>query len=335
MHDGALFHALRTDRHLTLQQVADEVNSIGTISKFERNQLALGYERFKHLLNRIDVSLEEFLFLAARQQGALPAGLPDDFRFNSQADPQLTLLLKKIQQLTTKRPTQAEIDAFDRDIARYRTPADGHLPTRRERFSALAIQMYQFFLQLNHDHRDDNVVDPQLLGANLDQLAVMVRPVVSYLYSVETWGSFELSTFEQFHTAIANETVHSLLPIALHRSAYYANFAPIADMRLQLLFGGFSDFINSGLLPWAKDALDRIATILTTHRSLTRANQLLFCRGWYDIVAGKVSAGKKTCEQAISIEVILGQSGRIPDYRQVLKGILQNVTEPGGAAYFM
>ncbi len=50
---GKLFRKLRQDRHLTLQQVADEHNSISFISKFENGDSHIGFTRLIHLLGKL------------------------------------------------------------------------------------------------------------------------------------------------------------------------------------------------------------------------------------------------------------------------------------------
>ena len=68
--DGKLFRQLRKDRGLRLQDVADEVNSVSFISKFEKENSNISFYRLEHLLDQINVSLEEFLYL--RDQAAEP-----------------------------------------------------------------------------------------------------------------------------------------------------------------------------------------------------------------------------------------------------------------------
>lgn len=55
---GERLRALRTDRGLTLQQVADLSGiSIGTLSKVERGLTSLGYDRFERLAQGMDVDM--------------------------------------------------------------------------------------------------------------------------------------------------------------------------------------------------------------------------------------------------------------------------------------
>ncbi|WP_179396074.1 helix-turn-helix domain-containing protein [Lacticaseibacillus absianus] len=337
MDDGTLFRELRRNRHLTLQQVADATNSVAAISKFERGLLAIGFARFEHLLGRIEVSLEEFVFLRAQRTVQLPA--PDEANryregaFNSQDDPVFEALIQRMGALTsTGVDDPAMIADFDTDVARYLQPADGHVPTRRERFSALMIQVMQAVLRGNElGRRADQ--HPRI-GVLMAKLNEMVRPLVSYLYSVETWGYFELYWFSVFHIFIANDTSHQLLRVALTRSEQYALFPSVQHMRVDLLFGVFTDFINARQLQWAQAALAEADRQIQRTGDLGHANNLLFCRGWFQIIAGDVAGGTQTCQQAISIERILGVRSD-HGYADVLRIILRNQEDGSSAAFYM
>jgi transcriptional regulator with XRE-family HTH domain len=63
MNEGQLFRKLRKDRGLSLEQVADEMNSVSFISKFEKGNSNISMHRLERLLQNINVSFEEFLYL--------------------------------------------------------------------------------------------------------------------------------------------------------------------------------------------------------------------------------------------------------------------------------
>ncbi len=67
--DGAVFRQLRLNHHQTLAQVADDQNSIAFISKFEQGKSNISFSRLSHLLFRINMSVEEFLFIRDLQAG--------------------------------------------------------------------------------------------------------------------------------------------------------------------------------------------------------------------------------------------------------------------------
>jgi transcriptional regulator with XRE-family HTH domain len=328
--NGALFKQLRRDRHLTLTDIASAQVSIAAISKFERGLTDMTFQRFEYLLGRINVSLEEFLFLRAWRSGEIDPHLSSTYRFNSQIDHAFIQRLGELAGMTKTIQSQAVIDQLQVEINRYLEPP----VTRRARFMAAGIQFYQSILQSNRESQGKGKTAAHL-ATEMDQLRGVVRPFISYVYSIENWGYFELLFFQLLHTAIPNETAHQLLPIAMKRTAQYQSFTPVQGMRYNLLFGIFSDFINARQMGWAKEALDLVENILQTEHDLNHANRLLFCRGWYALVAGDETGGIKTCEQAISIETILGQTNMARQYTFILTNIQYNKQNPGDSAYFM
>ncbi|MDT2598296.1 helix-turn-helix transcriptional regulator [Enterococcus hulanensis] len=65
-----IFRELRKDRGLSLQDLTDEINSRSFISKFEKGDSKISFHRLEHLLERLNVSMEEFLYLRAKSRGA-------------------------------------------------------------------------------------------------------------------------------------------------------------------------------------------------------------------------------------------------------------------------
>ena len=63
MNEGELFRKLRKDRGFSLEQVSDEINSVSFISKFEKGQSNISFLRFERLLQNVNVSMDEFLYL--------------------------------------------------------------------------------------------------------------------------------------------------------------------------------------------------------------------------------------------------------------------------------
>ncbi|WKF84333.1 Rgg/GadR/MutR family transcriptional regulator [Lacticaseibacillus pantheris] len=336
MENGELFRAMRRNHRITLAQVADEQNSVATISKFERGISDIGLSRFLHLLNRIDTSMEEFLFRKALADGHAVMNPRGEHDFNSQIDVNFEHRVSELGDMTTREVTGDEIATLQAEIELWEHPLD-HTPTHRERFSALVLRFYELTLLANRRHYQQGRHPDQVgLGRLSGELNDLVRPFVSYLRHVERWGYFELYFFGLLHTGIDNETEHELLPLALKRSRMDKGFNSVSTMRFWMLFGAFTDFINARQFQWAREALDRAEQDLQTEHNLNMANLLLFCRGWYRIIHDDVDAGTKLCQQAISIEHILKQDNQgVGDLANVLPYVLANRDNPGSGAYFM
>ena len=183
--------------------------------------------------------------------------------------------------------------------------------------------------QLNQSSPFKSVADA------MAQLQALAKPVVSYLYSVETWNYFELYWFRHLMVALPTATIQNLLPLAIKRSEKYRAFNQIRNIRIRTLFAAFSVFINDRQLTDAKKALDTAKTLLHDSDDLTNAAMLLFLRGWYHVIADQPEIGWELCHQAISLAHILDQPKQEQQLRYSLEFIHQNVNNPEKVAFFL
>lgn len=65
---GAVFHELRVSRGLSIVELMDDLVSKSTISRFERMESDITFEKLVHLLNKLKVSMDEFVYLTSEKQ---------------------------------------------------------------------------------------------------------------------------------------------------------------------------------------------------------------------------------------------------------------------------
>jgi Rgg/GadR/MutR family transcriptional activator len=295
--EGTLFRQLRQDRGITLQQLADKMNSVAFIGKFERGETRISFDRLEHLLSRINVPFEEFLFLRATMRGVVPAVKMDMLRgFYITAD--YPLPLNQVWQVIAGhegQETAADLAALDK------LAASLDKTTRWGQLLAIFVAISRANVESNIQDRADDMV------TLITQFRQMTRPVVSYLYSIENWGSFELVIFQLFQGFLEPATTHQLLGTALAASAKEAPLPLVYKLRLNILASAFRTFIQFGHQPWAKECLDQQADLVRNTGELMEATTLRFQRGWYVMYAEDYDQGKEMCDQAISIFRILDQ----------------------------
>lgn len=331
--NGAVFRQLRHNHQLTLAQVADDHNSIAFISKFEQGKSNISFSRLTHLLSRINISVEEFVFIRDLQSGVVPTSNDPNFVYNTLTHRAFVEVLDYQNRFSTQEPTPADYAYFLKKEqewqARY---AQDH--NRQTRFELISIQLFRLTMidrvkQLNQPSPFKSVADA------MAQLQALAKPVVSYLYSVETWNYFELYWFRHLMVALPTATIQNLLPLAIKRSEKYRAFNQIRNIRIRTLFAAFSVFINDRQLTDAKKTLDTAKTLLHDSDDLTNAAMLLFLRGWYHVIADQPEIGWELCHQAISLAHILDQPKQEQQLRYSLEFIHQNVNNPEKSAFFL
>ncbi|WP_137662662.1 helix-turn-helix domain-containing protein [Enterococcus hulanensis] len=319
--EGKIFRELRKDRGLSLQDLADEINSRSFISKFEKGDSKISFHRLEHLLERLNVSMEEFLYLRAKSRGDEPYEYLSDrpFYMTGQFTYYLNQIFKYNRKTNESRDFSRGIQQMDALKKNFKHQTQG------DEFLFLLCQLLSLNYQLNDDRDQGKTAVIDELFAELHQLS---KPVVNHLYNVENWGVFEVQIFRFFQFSFPVETVHQLLRTAVSRTQKEAGIQIMQQMKFELLFGSCSTFINFRKLTWAKEALAEAETLLYDQGDLLNNTKLLFYQGWVKIISGSLETGKQNCEQAISIFRILKQPGSQQACEEMLRGILINQENP-------
>lgn len=319
--DGKIFKQLRKDRGVSLQEVADEINSLSFISKFERGGSNISFYRLEHLLERIQVSMEEFLYLRANQErDELYLYLTDRPFFMTGS---FTDQLNRIFKCNSEVNDSWDFSKGLLELAKMEQEFEEE--TKAGQFLKILCQLLHLNYQLNLD-RDQG--KPVNIGALFRALHKKSEPVVNHLYTVENWGVFEVQLFRFFQFSFPVETVHQLLKTAVSRTEKEAGVQVMQQMKFELLFGTCSTFINFRKITWANEVLAEAERLLFDQGDLANNTKLLFYQGWLKIISGSSEAGKQKCEQAISIFRILKQPSLQQAYKDILQGILKNHANP-------
>lgn len=346
MENGELFKHIRQDKGLTLRQLTDEQNSLSFISKFENGEHDITMRRFEHLLDKINVTIEEFYFLKHQSTegqtavtfSQIPAYLSSPFysyldrilHINAQIDSINDPADFTDRYITAKKQLE-------------KVASELKATSQWQRFLRLYIQLLQQIYDINMANTGflDNL-DNQLSATQFDiffkrQMADFRQislPIVSYLYKVENWSIYEVTLFRFFLFTFSMDTIIQLLPIALKRITKMKDFTVMNDMRCELIFSAVSTFANFNQLKAADDALSLAYDTLNDSKDLLNSNQLVFYNGWIDILKGHKKTGTKKCQSAITIFAALNQPKLAKSYQNMLKHILLKSQNKSFSTYF-
>ncbi len=73
MEGGKVFKEIRAARGITIQSLADDYVSKSTLSRFERSEADITLEKLIHMLDKVKVSMREFVFLTNTVEGTVPS----------------------------------------------------------------------------------------------------------------------------------------------------------------------------------------------------------------------------------------------------------------------
>ena len=298
---GPVFRQLRLARHLTLQQVADDQCSLAFISKFERDERAIGFTRLWHLLDRINVTPEEFFQALIPRPAQAWQQAPDIAPLASLTTPYGPFTLELVETISqntsaSRSVTQAQLLAM-KQLGAGILEVDG------------GTARWQQFLQLSRDIgvvivKSNQKADPLLDDQLFDQLAQMSQPVVAYLFTLDAWGIFEFTLLRLFAAAIPPATVHRLIKLAVTRSHAVRQLPQGQALVMVVLQGAVSKFINNKQYAWASEVLAS-RTTLTPEDGVRWALETRFLTGWLHLAQGDTT-GDSMCQTVVSMLETLG-----------------------------
>lgn len=328
---GKLFRKLRKDRHLTLQEVADNVNSVSFISKFEKGDSQISFNRLIHLLGKINFSVEEFLYINGRQENKAI-----DSTFMSYRPIYLTAgfmspLVAFMNDLNiSDSDYQHDKDRINQYFAKTIAHLDSQGSSDWHHYLAILYRVQRLILQAGA-HPNESPKTNDLFK----EIHTATRPIVSYLYNIENWSAFEILLFSVSHFAIPTETVHQLEQIAIKRTTISKTFPMMPQIQFSLLFGLFSTYINFRHMDWAKETLDQIKALFKQSEDAGVAIMLRFYHGWYDYIQSKGQSGIDKMQDSLSIAHILKLTKTAEGMSNMIPLIKKNQQEPAKAMIFV
>lgn len=329
MTEGKLFKKLRKERGLSLQDVTTPRLSKSFISKFERGESQISLERFKELVGQLNITLEEFFYYEARESQTLATIKlkNQDYYFSASYLP----FFKKLTNVMELKNNQEKITGYENFLKSL--PPETSWGKHYERLGELLLEIETF------NQENANLPKEERKNFDLEDFAEgfrkKSRPLVSYLFSVENWGIYELTLFRWSFFLMPIETSHSLLKTALDRTEELEFLAGMAQLQMDLIFGLFTAFANFGRLDWAQEALNLAQERLKNSGDLFNETYLLFFKGWNYFANGDKKMGEEKCQQALSIFKILDQPKMYEEMLPIYHFIKNRVDHPENGAMFL
>lgn len=334
---GVLFRELRQERNTTLQQVADEQCSVAFISKFERGERDISFTRFRHLLDRINVSMEEFMF---RLNGDERRAKPRTRLFSMNVEMSHIHLsaayFQPFQQLVNLNARQNAMQLSAADVRELEHAGDdilllGDGNARWQRFYRIYRRILVATAKTNlagdYAHSDFISLDDML-----STFGQWTRPVTTYLYSVDRWGTFEFFMLRQFQSAMDLETLRRFTKLAMRRTEDI-DLRQNQELLFGILQGAFTRFVA------AREFQDA-ARCIQWHHELNAAEDTYhallnrFMGGWLLIHQGQVQTGKRQCERLIELLKEIGLTKTASLWHECLDMVITSYQRPAEFSIF-
>ena len=325
MIEGKLYRKLRQDRGLSLEQVADELNSVSFVSKFEKGNSNISMHRLERLLENINVTFEEFLYLRQLEKtpnlnediNILRGYLTSDFYI---CLAEILSIVNEINKIGFKQGIKKMTEIMER--------LNPKISWQKFIIIYCEICILSYHSNLSED-------EDQSIEKFMSQMNYLTKPVVSYLFKVEDWGVFEIILFKMFLFTFKVEQINQLLPIAISRTKKESELHVMKNYKMDIIYSSFAYFANFRHQEWAKKSLVMARSLLKNEKDLLNSTLLLFYEGWYGIIFEDHEKGLQSCHQAISIFKILEQPSLEKNVKKILESVLLNKKDPEGYLMFV
>lgn len=259
---GELFRQLRTDKKMTIVNVAKGILSIGQLSKFERGESNLSVSNFGQILERINVTVEEFDFLRNNYEhnslNQLVAGIKDGYTNRNS---------KKLQEISDKEFKKWEISGNE-----------------NYRYNYIMISI------MNDELKDSHTTK-----------ASEVELLTDYLFSIEDWTYYEIVLFGNSISAMPIQTIIVLSEELFYKTKIFHKNDKHLKLVIHSLLNASLIFLLNDEPAKSLHFQKYISELINSETYLYEKNLLMFSHGLYLLKTNNTSEGIKKVEAALEI----------------------------------
>ena len=300
---GTTFRRLRIGKNMTLKELADDQVSIGFLSKFETDQSKISVDRLMHLLNKLNVTADEYFF--AQHDGYDNLQVPERW-------PEMSVS-NAVGDLGSSFYYTAGLSNRGRwaDLAQW----EHHLVTQ----SKLTATMGQL---LNLD-----LAKLLLAQHRQEDARPFVQRAITYLQQIDEWSIYELIVFNVFLHGMTVTDVQQLAQSARHKLISQSQLGEMARMHRGFLFTNFCYFMNGAYFDLAERMLGQMRDLhyQQTQQQMTGdfGMLILWCQGWLTYRRDDKSRGQSEMKDALTVMRLCEETGLWQLYSGFSKQICQ------------
>lgn len=278
---GATFRQLRIGKNMTLKELADEQVSVGFLSKFETDQSKISVDRLMHLLDKMNVTADEYFF--AQHDGYAMPEVPKVW--SEMSVPNVVAVLGSSFYYTaglSNRGQWEKLARWQRHLAEQASsaPTMGHW--------------------LNFDFA-------QLLLAQHQQAEPypFVQRAITYLQQIDEWSIYELIVFNVFLQGMSVPDAQQLALSAKHKLVSQAPLSEVAGMHRGFLVTSFCFFMNRTRFDIAEELLGQMHSLHKEQSPQQSTGDfgmlILWCQGWLTYRRDSEERGQSQMKDALTI----------------------------------
>lgn len=275
---GQVFKKIRTNRHISLKQLANEEVSAAQISRFERGESDISLGRFLVALERMHVEVSEYIDAVNDNQRT------EQIRFMSALIPL----------------------EYERDINGFRRMQQEEERKYKENPDVYRYHLNTILLQSFICKCDPEIPFPK------DYIAELT----DYLFVTEEWNMYELILIGNTYLFIDIPLLHKMGQEIVKRQDYYNEIGSHKSLVSITLLNIWETCLHRGNLEVADFYRKNIKPILDDETDIYKRTIYLFLSGLQHYLEGRKNSGKTEMKRAISIFEWTGSSNLAANYKK-------------------
>lgn len=284
---GQVLRRLREEKGYSLRQVSNGILSTSFLSKFERGESDISLTHFVKIVERMNISLDEFIFSA-----------------NEYKPSELDNLISEIATAYQRNNITKLKNITKREYDRY------------EEFGFDAYLCNSIMAEANMLNLEKKRIDKK-----------KSEFLATYLFKIELWGNYELVVYANSLTIFSPETVIALSKEVVKKTSMFKLVHKNFIQTLAILLNTIIVCLEQGLLNDALYFILTMENMNMAENLFYERTLLIFLRGIYEIKKGNVEPGKDLSQQAVSIMQAIGSEDLAISYDEYLQQQLSLVEE--------
>ena len=275
---GQVFKELRTNRHISLKQIANDEVSTSQISRFERGESDLSISKFLIALDNMNIEVSEFMNAVNHYQRT------EQIRFMS--------ALISLE--------------YKRDVDGFRKMQKEEMAKFKENPQVYRYYLNTILLQGFICKCDETVPFPEEYS----------KQVADYLFETEDWNMYELILIGNLYLFFDISLVHTMGQEILKRKSYYTEIGSQKSLVTITLLNIWETCLHRNSLEIASFYMKKIKTLLDDETDLYKKTIYLFLMGLQHYKEGAVLNGIDEMKNAIQIFEWVGSKHLADNYKK-------------------
>lgn len=277
---GEVFKNLRTNRHISLKQIANEEVSVSQISRFERGESELSIGKFLVALDNMNIEVREFMDAVNNYQNT------EQIRF-----------MRALVALEYKRDISGFQKMKQEEEAKFKEHPEVY------RYYLNTIMLQGFICKC-----DETIAFPK----------EYVEQITDYLFTTEEWNIYELVLIGNLYLFFEIPLLHKMGQEILRRKDYYYEIGTQKNVVVITLLNIWETCIHRDALTCAAFYREQIKPLLEDETELYKRTIYLFLSGLEHYKEGSILEGIEEMKRAISIFEWTGCDNLANNYRNDL-----------------